>query len=130
MDRWDADGGEEPQSREPVGDRGAQVSPRYRDDSEELRSDITDTPERRSPGRAAGPRRMRRMDPRRRNQLVLVAVIVVLALIFIAQNRERVNVQYLSVDISSPMWIVVVGYFVLGAAIAGVAVWLSMKPPR
>lgn len=52
--------------------------------------------------------------------LIIVAVVVVCALVFILQNRERVAVTFLSVDIQAPVWLFVVGFFVLGAVVWGV----------
>lgn len=56
--------------------------------------------------------------------LVVALVVVVAALIFILQNRQRVAVSFLSVDITAPIWVLVVGYFVLGGLIVGGVVWV------
>ncbi|WP_227978973.1 hypothetical protein [Nocardia spumae] len=46
-------------------------------------------------------------------------VLIVLAIIFVAENRGRVSIEFLLIDITSPMWLVLLATFVVGW-IAGV----------
>ncbi|WP_280418039.1 LapA family protein [Nocardia carnea] len=48
------------------------------------------------------------------NQWV-AAVLVVLAVVFIAQNRNRVDINFLLVTVRSPMWLVLLIMFLIGA---------------
>ena len=59
--------------------------------------------------------------------LIVALVVVVAALIFILQNRQRVSVSFLSVDITAPIWVLVVGFFVLGGVIVGGLMWPRRK---
>jgi uncharacterized integral membrane protein len=56
--------------------------------------------------------------------LIVALIVVAAALIFVLQNRQRVSVSFLSVDITAPIWVLVVGYFVLGGVIVGGLMWL------
>lgn len=48
------------------------------------------------------------------NQWV-AAVLVVLSVVFIAQNRSRVDINFLLVTVRSPMWLVLLIMFLIGA---------------
>ncbi|MFD4405118.1 lipopolysaccharide assembly protein LapA domain-containing protein [Nocardia sp. NPDC058499] len=48
------------------------------------------------------------------NQWV-AAVLVVLAVVFIAQNRSRVDINFLLVTVRSPMWLILLIMFLVGA---------------
>lgn len=47
----------------------------------------------------------------------LALILVALAAIFVAQNRERVRVHVLWVSVDSPMWILLTIIFVIGIVI-------------
>lgn len=59
--------------------------------------------------------------------LIVAAVVVICALIFILQNRQRVSVSFLSIDITAPIWLLVVGYFVLGGLVVGGLMWARRR---
>lgn len=46
--------------------------------------------------------------------LIIVAIIVVGTLIFWIQNHEKVTIAYLSVSVTAPLWLTVLGYLILG----------------
>ncbi|MEV5647954.1 hypothetical protein AB0L57_06845 [Nocardia sp. NPDC052254] len=46
-------------------------------------------------------------------------ILIVLAVIFVAENRDRVSITLLMIDITSPLWLVLLVLFVVGW-IAGV----------
>ncbi|MFI1464131.1 lipopolysaccharide assembly protein LapA domain-containing protein [Nocardia carnea] len=48
------------------------------------------------------------------NQWV-AAVLVVLSVVFIAQNRSRVDINFLLVTVRSPMWLILLIMFLVGA---------------
>ncbi len=56
--------------------------------------------------------------------LVIVAVIVVGTLIFWIQNHEKVTVAYLSVSVTAPLWLTVLGYLVLGMILGALVMYL------
>ncbi|WP_280435355.1 LapA family protein [Nocardia carnea] len=44
----------------------------------------------------------------------LAAVLIVLAAVFIAQNRNRVDINFLLVTVRSPMWLILLIMFLIG----------------
>jgi uncharacterized integral membrane protein len=94
------------------------VHQRRDDDSEPRRDELHAVPRR--PARSPAATR----DLTDLGTLAVIVVVVVAALIFILQNRERVSVTFLSVDISAPIWVLVVGFFVLGGVIVGGVLWV------
>lgn len=48
-------------------------------------------------------------------KLVAIAVVIVAAVIFVAQNRDRTRFKFLFVDTNSRTWILILVAFVLGA---------------
>lgn len=54
---------------------------------------------------------------------VIAGVLIVLAVIFIVENRTRVEIRLIVPLISLPLWIVMAGLFVVG----GVAGWLLSR---
>ena len=62
-------------------------------------------------------------DARTHIRSVIVVVILVRgALTFWVQNREKVEIEYLSVTITAPLWIVAVGYVAFGMIVGGLLV--------
>lgn len=55
-------------------------------------------------------------------------VLIVLAIIFIAQNRTRVSTHLLWVTVSAPNWVVLTALFVVGA-ISG-ALWRGRRKKK
>ncbi|MFI5720637.1 lipopolysaccharide assembly protein LapA domain-containing protein [Nocardia sp. NPDC051750] len=51
----------------------------------------------------------------------LAAILIVLAVVFIAQNRDRVDINFLLVTVTAPMWLVLLILFLVGA-LAGVLI--------
>lgn len=74
-------------------------------------SDVTDTPP----------------APRRRVSLRywLALILVVLAAIFIAQNRARVDINVLWITLTAPMW-----FFFTGLLVAGILIGLLLRRRR
>lgn len=60
--------------------------------------------------RSAKPSLLSRIS---RNQWIAI-VLTVLAVVFVATNRHRVDIQFLLLTISSPMWLVLLATFVVG----------------
>ncbi|MGI9585026.1 MAG: lipopolysaccharide assembly protein LapA domain-containing protein [Acidimicrobiia bacterium] len=52
--------------------------------------------------------------------LVITGVIVIAAAIFVAQNSEPIPVQFLMVEGSVPLWLLIVAAMALGAALGWV----------
>ena len=51
----------------------------------------------------------------------LAVVLIVLAAVFIAQNRNRVDINFLLVTVRSPMWLILLIMFMVGA-VAGLLI--------
>ena len=41
-------------------------------------------------------------------------ILIVLAVIFVAENRDRVSITFLLIDVTSPLWLVLLVLFVIG----------------
>jgi putative membrane protein len=63
-----------------------------------------------SPPGSAARRRSRAIRPRQ----VLALLLTVLAVVFIAQNRDRVQVSLFTIDVSAPVWLLLVVMTVIG----------------
>jgi putative membrane protein len=61
--------------------------------------------------------RGRRMSPRR----IIVLVIVVLAALFIVQNRDTVQIGFFTLTVTASLWLLLVIMFVLGAIVGVLA---------
>jgi lipopolysaccharide assembly protein A len=66
-----------------------------------------------SPPHSAAPRRSRAVRPGR----ILALVLVVLAVVFIAQNRDRMQISFFTLDVSAPTWLLLTIMTVLGVAV-------------
>ncbi|GAB3919057.1 hypothetical protein GCM10011575_29310 [Microlunatus endophyticus] len=69
-----------------------------------------------------GPR-AERTGPRVTPRQVIAGVLIVLAVIFIIENRERVEIRLIVPLVSMPLWAVMTVLFVMG----GVAGWLLAR---
>jgi uncharacterized integral membrane protein len=58
--------------------------------------------------------------------LILAAVLGLLALAFILQNRDEVTLSLVGIDVSAPLWVAFLATLVVGAAIG----WLLAGPVR
>lgn len=58
-------------------------------------------------------RSRRRITPRQ----ILALVIAVLAVIFIVQNRDPVQIHWFTITLTSPLWLLLVVTIVVGAAV-------------
>ncbi|MEU6644709.1 DUF1049 domain-containing protein [Saccharomonospora sp. NPDC046836] len=47
-------------------------------------------------------------------KLIVAAILIVIALIFILQNRQNIQIYLLTATLSGPLWAVLVGVVVLG----------------
>jgi uncharacterized integral membrane protein len=65
------------------------------------------------PQHNAAARRSRAVRP----GLALALVLAVLAVVFIAQNRDRVHVSFFTVDVSAPTWLLLTIMTVIGVAV-------------
>jgi putative membrane protein len=65
------------------------------------------------PRRNAAARRSRAVRP----GPVLALVLAVLAVVFIAQNRDRVHVSFFALDVSAPTWLLLTIMTVIGVAV-------------
>jgi lipopolysaccharide assembly protein A len=70
---------------------------------------MSSTPSKASPA----PKRSR---PAVRPGQVLAMAIVVVAVAFIAQNRERVHIDLFTIDVTAPVWLVLTIMVVVGMA--------------
>jgi len=48
---------------------------------------------------------------------VVALLIVVVAVVFIAQNRDRVSIHLLTIDVSAPVWLILTIMVLLGMAV-------------
>jgi uncharacterized integral membrane protein len=48
---------------------------------------------------------------------ILALVLVVLAVVFIAQNRDRMQISFFTLDVSAPTWLLLTIMTVLGVAV-------------
>jgi putative membrane protein len=62
---------------------------------------------------AAAARRSRAVRPR----LVLALVLAVLAVVFIAQNRDRVHISFFTLDVSAPVWLLLTIMTLIGVVV-------------
>ncbi len=60
--------------------------------------------------RSAAPRRSFRVTPRR----VLAAVLVLLAVLFVLQNRNSTSIDLFWISLQAPLWLVLVVIFAVG----------------
>jgi uncharacterized integral membrane protein len=54
---------------------------------------------------------------------VIAAVLIVLAIVFIVENREKVDIRLIVPLLSLPLWTALTGMFVIG----GIAGWLLSR---
>jgi putative membrane protein len=66
-----------------------------------------------SPRKSTSRRRSRTVRPGR----VFALILAILAVVFIAQNRARVEVSFFTVDVSAPMWLLLTIMTVVGLAL-------------
>jgi uncharacterized integral membrane protein len=55
--------------------------------------------------------------------LIIAAIIVVGTLVFWVQNREKVTISYLSVSVTAPLWLTVLGYLLLGMILGALVMY-------
>jgi uncharacterized integral membrane protein len=63
---------------------------------------------------SSAPKRSR---PAVRTGQVLAIAIVVVALVFIVQNRERVHINLFAIDVSAPVWLILTIMVLVGMAV-------------
>ncbi|HEX5365905.1 MAG TPA: lipopolysaccharide assembly protein LapA domain-containing protein [Acidimicrobiales bacterium] len=65
------------------------------------------------------------VDPRRVARLVVVAVVAVLAVVFMAQNNDEVELNFLTLSVTSRLWVGLLVTLLLGAILgrAASALW-------
>ncbi|MGY1693669.1 LapA family protein [Geodermatophilus sp. SYSU D00766] len=54
---------------------------------------------------------------------VVALVLAVVAVVFIAQNRERVTINLFTVDVSAPVWLILTIMVLLGMAVGALLRW-------
>ena len=59
--------------------------------------------------------------------LIIVLIIIVGTLIFWIQNHEKVSISYLSVTVTAPLWLTVLGYLVLGMILGALVTYWRMR---
>ena len=59
----------------------------------------------------------RRARPAVRAGQVVAALIVVVAVVFIVQNRDRVSVNLFTIDVTAPVWLILTIMVLLGTAV-------------
>lgn len=60
----------------------------------------------------------------------LALVFVVLALIFVLSNRRRVDIEFLLVTVTSPMWLILLIMFVIGLLSGALLMRKKGRAPR
>ena len=71
---------------------------------------MTSTP----PHASSAPRRAR---PAVRPGQVVAAVLVVVAVVFIVQNRDRVSINLFTIDVTAPVWLILTIMVAVGMAV-------------
>jgi uncharacterized integral membrane protein len=76
--------------------------------------------------------RVERMDGESKTPvgLIVAGVAVVIMAIFVAQNTEDVLFEFLWFNFTIPLWLVLVGVFVLGAIVGQAAMWWRRRRRR
>lgn len=69
------------------------------------------------------------VDKRRVTRLLVAGVAIVLAVVFMAQNNERVQLDFLMISVSTRLWVGMLVMLVLGALLgqAVEALWARRK---
>lgn len=69
---------------------------------------------------------------RQKLNLVATAVLGVALALFIVQNTERQNINFLTFEPDMPLWLLVIGSAAIGAVLAAVgsALWRRRRPRR
>lgn len=62
--------------------------------------------------------------------LIIAGVILVAVTIFIAQNTEDIEIQYLTLTGSLPLWILLVIFMILGFLLGQSILWLRRRRKR
>jgi uncharacterized integral membrane protein len=62
--------------------------------------------------------------------LVIAGLIVIAVAIFVAQNTESIDFEFLVFNFSMPLWLVLVIVFALGAVVGQGAMWLRRRRRR
>jgi uncharacterized integral membrane protein len=65
----------------------------------------------------SAPSAKKRPRPAVRPGQVIAAVIVVVAMVFIVQNRDRVRVNLFAIDVTAPVWLLLTIMVLLGMAV-------------
>lgn len=76
--------------------------------------------------------RIERMDSESRTPigLIIAGIAVVVVAIFVAQNTEEIEFEFLWFSFRIPLWLVLVGVFVLGAVVGQAAAWWRRRRRR
>ena len=86
------------------------------------------------PGRSDVPLEQTNEDAegRRIGRLVAVAVVVVITIVFIAQNNEKVETTFVFVDVETRLWVSLLVAVILGALLGQLAeaLWARRKRRR
>ena len=59
--------------------------------------------------------------------MIVSAVILVALVIFVIQNLDEVEVEFLFLSVAFPLWLVAVIFLVLGVVLGGVWRWMSRR---
>jgi uncharacterized integral membrane protein len=78
---------------------------------------VSDQPRGAAQGRPPSRQATRKSHTGAYIRLGVVAVIVVFVLVFVFQNTQRVNVNFLSADFKAPLWLMLLIVLLVGAVI-------------
>lgn len=78
------------------------------------------------------PRNVNEGADRQRNIFATVVggIIAVVVIIFVVQNTEEVQVQWLGLDWSMPLWLLILIVMLLGVALGWLARWRQVRRRR
>ena len=77
-----------------------------------------------------GPRNVHTGNDRIGIGMIVSAVILLLLVVFVVQNRERVDVEFLFISVTMPVWLVAVVFTALGVALGWIWRWVSRRRAR
>ncbi|HZJ47584.1 MAG TPA: LapA family protein [Acidimicrobiia bacterium] len=76
------------------------------------------------------PRNVRDSNDRIGIGLIVTVIVVVIVGIFVMQNRHPVQIEFLFLNVSRPVWLVAVIFLVLGAALGWAWRWVRGRRSR
>ena len=63
-------------------------------------------------------------------RMIITGVGLIIAVVFIAQNTERVPMEFLWFDVEWPLWVIMVAMLLVGAAVGQAVVYMRARRKR